>query len=88
LVEEINLRPKVFNIFLILKLIFKKKILKVCDFGISKILDKGDTIKGRSKFGTTLYCSPEYLLGPEYNWSADSFSFDFLPYILSYNNCI
>jgi serine/threonine protein kinase len=55
------------------------KIIKICDFGVSKIIRKGEVIKG--KCGTPAYIAPEILIDRGYSgFSSDIWSLGIILY--------
>ena len=59
-------------------LVFNKNLIKITDFGISKILDNNALAK--SSIGTPYYMSPEIIKGIPYDFSVDFWAFGCLIY--------
>ena len=50
--------------------------IKVCDFGLSQLFDKGDMLRdGDQVFGSPLWMAPEVMVREEFNEKADVYSF-------------
>ncbi|KAG2379569.1 hypothetical protein C9374_006686 [Naegleria lovaniensis] len=56
---------------------------KVCDFGLSKLANAQNSNTG--SVGTLLYMSPELLLGNDYDWSCDVYSFSIIMWQLVFD---
>ena len=54
--------------------------LKLCDFGLCKLLEPGETANNRC--GTPITMSPEVIAGKEYRFSPDWWSFGIIVYQL------
>lgn len=60
-----------------------KRIIKILDFGISKVLSSTSTItRTDQRIGTTMYMSPEQILGKQVDTRSDIYSLGVLLYIL------
>jgi serine/threonine protein kinase len=54
---------------------------KVADFGMSKYVDRGATLKQTGQYGTPLYMAPEIFEGYEYAFPVDVYAFAILAYV-------
>jgi|UniRef100_A0A6C0ITI3 serine/threonine protein kinase len=59
-------------------LVFNKNLIKITDFGISKILE--NNLLAKSNIGTPYYMSPEIIRGIPYDFSVDFWAFGCLIY--------
>jgi serine/threonine protein kinase len=61
-----------------------KLIIKICDFGLAKILGVNEIVN--DFLGTIYFLAPEVILGKEYNKKVDIWSLGIIFYCLLYNN--
>ena len=56
-------------------MLLSSDVVKLCDFGLSKLLPVGKHYKSSKIVGTPVYCAPEVLSGDVFDHLADVFSF-------------
>lgn len=56
-------------------MLLKDNVVKLCDFGLSKILPVGKHFKKSKARGTPLFTAPEIFMGDPFDHSADVYSF-------------
>ncbi len=56
-------------------MLLRQDTVKLCDFGLSKLLPPGKHFKSSKIVGTPVYCAPEVLSGDVFDHKADVYSF-------------